>query len=128
MKLFENTGHSGNYNWVDKNNVAAGFDMSSSCCENYGYEYTNTPGGEVIVNPDIEAYSFDQSFFDDKVVPKQFGDDYGMDGGGAVCFKMVNDKDPEAVLYLTFYNCQNGYYGHGFDFKVGETVLRDGCI
>lgn len=127
MKLFENTGHSGNQNWVDKNNVAAGFNMGASCCENFGFEYAKSPGGTTLGEIDIEGYSFDPNYFEENI-PKVESLGYGFDGGGAVAFKMVNDADPNDIVYLTFYNAHNGYYGHGFDFKIGDKTVHEGYL
>ncbi len=30
--------------------------------------------------------------------------------------------------YLHLYNYHNGYYGHGFQFKVGEKVIAEGGL
>lgn len=127
MRMFKDTGYYGNTNWVDKNGVAAGYSLESSCCENVGFEYSRTPGGKDLGEIDTEPYSFDQTYFNENVEQvESLG--YGFDSGGAVAFKLVKDNDPNDVIYLTFYNCHNGYYGHGFEFKVGENMLHEGTL
>ena len=37
MKFFGQDSYRGRINFVDENNVALGYDYSSSCCENFGY-------------------------------------------------------------------------------------------
>lgn len=49
-----------------------------------------------------------------------------LDAGGMVAFKLVNGAGDEKYLHL--FNCHNGYYGHGFEFKVGDEVVKEGCL
>jgi hypothetical protein len=36
--------------------------------------------------------------------------------------------DGAAEKFVHLFNCHNGYYGHGFGFKVGDTMIREGGL
>jgi hypothetical protein len=115
-------------NFVDKNNVFVGYDLSQDCCEDANWFISDIAEDAVysengyekrkIENPEVEEYVFDTTYF------KQIQPDE-LDKGEMVIFKLINmDK----VLYLHLYNAHNGYYGHGFDAKIGDTSWQDGCL
>ncbi len=41
-------------------------------------------------------------------------------------FKIINSKKEE--LFLVLYNNHNGYYGHGFEFGVGENIIESDIL
>jgi len=44
----------------------------------------------------------------------------------SVLFRIVGKDNSEAFLCL--YNIQNGYYGHGFDMKIGGQNIHLGTL
>lgn len=46
-------------------------------------------------------------------------------GGTMATFKMINGGE---VMYLTIFNDHNGYYSNAFEFKAGETMIKDGYL
>jgi len=122
MKKFE-TGDK--INFVDENNVFVGYDLGQSCCENadwfISYKEETVVYDEKyneIYHPDydIERYNFDKEYFVEIDCPQ-------LDCGGMVRFKLVSNEG--LPLYLHIYNSHNGYYGHGFKFGIGETVIQE---
>jgi hypothetical protein len=72
---------------------------------------------------DWENYEFDPSFF-------QEGEESD-DGGGFAIFKLRPRGFlflTKKTLYLHIYNWHNGYYGHGFEMKVGDEIKHEGCL
>lgn len=120
-------------NFVDINNVFVGFDTHQDCCENAGYFISptedNEPKEDEGIKNGLEDYVFDPDYFVD-VVPKQEGSDYYkyscLEDGGMVRFRLIcQDK---CDLYLHLYNSHNGYYSHGFEFKVDNITKQEGSI
>ena len=119
MKIFE---RDGKINFVDDNNVFVGFDYSQDCCEYFGWSLTREFPidfwkGENGINPD--GYRFDREYFKNEVPGMD------VDAGGAVVFRLVKEEDQ---IFLTLWNCHNGYYRHGFSMECGEESLHAGCI
>lgn len=123
-------GYSASVNFVDKNNVVLGYDMSSSCCECYGWFISDMicteqiEGDESITNPFkdvLDKYAFDKSF-----IQVQHGGG-NLDEGGIAVFKLISD-DGDKPLYVHLWNCQNGYYGHGFKFADDKFVIKEEYI
>lgn len=119
MRIFD--GQSGRINFVDENNVLVGYDMTASCCEDFGwalsiesslpYEKLNYAHiGENGIDP--EGYNFDPVAPSDDVYQK--------------CFRLTNENDSH--IYLILWNDQNGYYDHGFDMKKDDKTLFEGNI
>ena len=48
-----------------------------------------------------------------------------LDGGGVAVFKLTKGEDQ---IFLTLFNVQNGYYGHGFSMTCGNETLHGGTI
>ncbi|MHA1738166.1 MAG: DUF7448 domain-containing protein [Candidatus Heimdallarchaeota archaeon] len=132
MKIFKNEtnewGDGHKINFVDENNVFVGYDMESSCCEKFGWFINNKPTTKLFDDDDeiiervianIDEYSFDINFF----AEYKF-DDYG-DIINIVIFKLVNEDFDE--LYLHLFNCHNGYYSHGFEYKDADEI-RNGDL
>lgn len=125
MQFFKRDGKD---NWVDENNVYLGYDMTQDCCEDASWfvsdgvpKNLDAPSSDF----DWEGWQFDPSFrAEPDLVDPRYG--YGLlDRGGAMTFRIVKGSEQK---YLTLYNCHNGYYGHGFTFKIGETVVEVGSL
>lgn len=123
----ENTSWSDKLNFVDDNNVIVGYDYSQSCCESFGYgfsdcllpEEVDLTGRDLADEDEInlEGYNFDTTFY-------EHGS--GMEDQYYAVFKLV--KPGEKDLYLYLWNHHNGYYAHGFEMKVGEKELYCGSL
>ena len=114
-------------NFVDENNVFLGYDMEQSCCEDANWFISDRvcnryPEDAAIRDTDWSGWVFDTAYFH-QVFDKD--GEYYFDGGSMVVFRIVNG-DREMFVHL--YNCHNGYYGHGFDFKVNDQTIREGCL
>jgi len=70
----------------------------------------------------LSEYVFDKKYFEKDVCVDE--DDY--DDNRCMTFKMTSDEGP--ALYLTIFNCHNGYYTHGFEFKDGEELIKEGGL
>lgn len=127
MRQFEDTGGYRKINWVDRNNIAVGFDYDSSCCENFGYEFSLTPGGKELKSVNLDNYDFDPEYRNEDIKDVE-SLEYGLDSGGAVAFRLINPNDLKDILFLTLYNAHNGYYGHGFTVKIPGQKDYEGCL
>lgn len=114
-------------NFVDENNVYLGYDLDQCCCEDANWFISDRPCNKcpedaAIHDTDWSGWVFDTAYF------QQVFDTDGkwhFDGGSMVIFRIVNG-DREMFIHL--YNVHNGYYGHGFDFKVNDQTIREGCL
>ena len=126
MKIFENQeSWESKVNFVDENNVLVGYDMGQSCCEHADWFIAESPHEDIEdiqeVNVDdinLEGFVFDTSYFKE-VYHGCFED------GGMVIFRL---EGPTFNLYLHLFNCHNGYYSHGFEFKNDGQSIRDGYL
>lgn len=129
MKVFE---QGSKVNFVDDNNVFVGYDIMQDCCEDAGYLFSPMkPSGQSVYTADLDArppnglasYSFDTDFMKRGLVSE-------VDEGDSVTFRLTSSQKapmfPE--IFLTLYNQHNGYYGHGFQFGVGEEVKEEGML
>lgn len=123
MKIFDNEKDwGGKVNFVDENNVVLGYDMYQSCCENFGWFISDKIESEILQQMDsgdagdLSSFVFDTSFYE------EFDIEYD---GGIVVFRIFNETSEK---FIHLFNVHNGYYGHGFDFKVGEQTLQEGWI
>lgn len=135
MKIFnkEPEHWSKKVNFVDENNVVLGYDMGQSCCEHADWFIADKPTlnipdrekdrpGEI----DLPGWNFDTAFFQEVKEIKDSPEDWNkLDSGGMVIFRIVKG-DEEKFIHL--FNCHNGYYSHGFDFKAGEAAIREGSL
>ena len=128
MKVFEKSEstYDSKVNFVDKNNVFVGYDLSQSCCENADWFISKQIRTSVYGNDhetykeeefDTEPYVFDTEFF------KRIDESNELDAGSMVTFKLINE-DTKEERYLHLFNCHNGYYGHGFEFKINDEVIK----
>lgn len=129
MKIFnrEET-FSEKVNFADENNVCLGYDMSQSCCEDADWFISEKEENHVygsdrnhigLQGLNVESYVFDPKYF----VEVEAASD--LDAGGMVRFRLVSGKKE---LFLHIYNNHNGYYGHGFSFKIGEKLKNEGYL
>jgi len=115
-------------NFVDVNNVFVGYNLSQDCCEHADWFISDKQESEARYEeneeerkvPDVTSYNFDKEYFETVQVGGEF------DGGGMVRFRLVAEDKPD--LYLHLYNIHNGYYSHGFEFKINDTVIQSGSI
>ena len=124
MKIIDS--FSNKINFIDKNDVFVGYDLSQNCCEDAGwyitdkiipYTYTNSDIEYHI--PDISNYIFDAEFFREI-------ESIDLDSGNMVVFKLISFMKPD--LYLHLYNSHNGYYGHGFEVKHSGIIIKDDML
>jgi hypothetical protein len=121
VKIFE---RDGKINFVDDNNVFVGFDYNACCCECFGYIISEKIYAENDENVyDLSEYHFDTKFCDTFSTHRGEFDDYYT---RAVVFKMIAENKPDLFLHL--HNTHNGYYGHGFEAKIGGLDWKEGCL
>ena len=124
MKIFDIAGNwSNKVNFVDENNVLVGYDMSSHCCEHADWFISETEDDNVIdgngITEELDIYNFDATYFSEVKTED-------CDCGRMVRFKLVA-KD-KYDLFLHLYNVQNGYYSHGFEFKINDIIFKEGSL
>jgi len=124
MKIFEKTTSTwdSKVNFVDNNDVYVGYDIEQLCFEDAGWFVADkiTPYNRDESSRkeyDVEDYVFDKDFF-------QTVDSDALDEGCMVAFKLVSKGKPDLFLHL--YNCQNGFYGHGFTVKHSGEIVDEG--
>ena len=135
MEIFE---RDGKFNFVDENNVVLGYDNNQDCCEYADYYIVDFEPSTIVFNLEetcsvrnisVKGYVFDTKFFknldDFYYKDGRHWDRGSLDSGGAICFRVVNG---EAQKFIVLFNCHNGYYGHGFEFKEGNEVLKEGVL
>jgi hypothetical protein len=126
MKIFDkNDGiWSDKVNFVDIYNVMLGYDTAQDCCEQAGWFISDGVQNSIVKGIDPESfklvdYSFDRNFF------KHVENRSCFDEGAMVVFRITHFNQEK---FIHLYNCHNGYYGHGFDFKIGDNVIEGGCL
>ncbi len=133
MKIFDsNESWCPKVNFVDNNNVFVGYNMGQSCCENAGWfisdteeekiydEKFNSVSRQEYKEDGLAGYTFDTKYF------KEIDNGSQFDSGGMVRFRLTATNKP--TLYLHLYNCHNGYYGHGFESKIGDQKWKEGTL
>lgn len=136
MKIFD---ESGNWptktNFVDESNRVLGYDRDQNCCEHHDWfiskypefraERYNDPikDSDFLPKPvggvyDLPGWEFDPDFFNE-------GEHSWLDEGGWASFRITNGDDER---FIVIYNSHNGYYGHGFNFKIGDDTKQEGCL
>jgi len=124
IKIFDRTpAFPGKVNFVDERNNLIGFDMSSCCCEDFGWFITDTElsdkkdGGEFT----LEDYHFD--------VHSLKINRYGDDEGGEIIIKLIGKRAKykpgyPRYIYLHIFNKHNGWYNHGFNLKIDDERME----
>jgi hypothetical protein len=122
IKIFE---RDDKINFVDDNNVFVGFDYRACCCECFGYIISEKIDAEIEEKEhDLSEYRFDTNYF--KGIPCKEEDEEIWESTNAVVFKMIAENKPD--LFLKLHNTHNGYYGHGFEAKIGGLNWQEGCL
>lgn len=124
MKIFDTKegAWSEKVNFVDQNNVYLGYDMDQNCCEHADWFIHTEPTSKTLdtKRTDLEDFCFDKKFFHTYEVTCDDSDTTNM-----AVFKITDGKTD---LYIHLFNCHNGYYGHGFDFKINNRLTREGSL
>jgi len=128
MRVFASAGFpwGDKVNFVDGNNVLVGFDTDQSCCEHAGWTILPHPATDAAPAPDplpdLEPY-----YFDTYACPMRGTiPDSILDAGDSISFKLVAHDLPP--LWLTLFNCHNGYYSHGFSQSIGGKLALEGSL
>lgn len=117
-------------NFVDDNNVVLGYDMDQSCCEHADWFIADKPTEAILERKDtpdgtpveLTGWNFDPTYFREVKEIKDNPEDWNkLDSGGMVIFRIVKDG---AEKFIHLFNCHNGYYSHGFDFKAGDVEIK----
>ncbi len=126
MKIFNLTEKfPGKVNFVDENNVCLGYDMYQCCCESANWFISDKKVEVYDVDDDVDELKFDvEDYVFDPTYFEQVNCS-GLDEGDMVRFRIVNGNNE---LFIHIYNCHNGYYGHGFEFKIGDEIKQDGTL
>ena len=134
MRVFNKDGK---VNFVDVTNVFVGYDMRQDCCEYADWFIDVKINYRIPENDsDMESHIDDHNL---ELVNKTFKDfvfDTGFFNGYEdeenetyiVIFKMHHKVKLEEIIYLHLFNCHNGYYKHGFEFKDDDCIIRDGAL
>ena len=139
MKILKNQceGWGNKVNFVDQNNVMVGYDMSQDCCEYadwfMSYEIPKK------IHYDTELQKSQQVVIDEKILDRyvfditkiyEIEDNSCLDDGGAIVFKLIGPGKGVKYkpLFLTLFNIQNGYYGHGFKCEIGGRTIYEGAL
>lgn len=121
MKIFD---RDSKVNFVDENNVLVGFDFSQSCCESPGWSLSRAlPEAQLPVGDNgivTDGFVFDRTFFSNEI-PK----DFDVQEGGIAVFRLMKGEE---VIFLTLWNSQNGYYGHGFEMEHDGIKIKSGIL
>ena len=116
-------------NFIDRHDMFLGFDLSQCCCEETGWfvHDSETPSDDFPASSpveELEGYYFNPFPIEDSPVIEA-PLDYSSDDVESqhVCFEIYHDT--KEVKYLHIYNYHNGYYGHEFILKRGETIIAE---
>ena len=126
MKVLDPTNSvRGRVNFVDVNNVFVGYETDSDCCEDADWYFSTAERNDVPKRlnqdgSDLEDYVFDTSYIKNV-------DSNDVDEGGMVRFRLYVPSTGDEV-FLTLYNIHNGYYGHGFEMKIGKETKIEGTL
>ncbi len=129
MKIFDKNDEWGGekVNFLDDNGVFVGYSLAQDCCEHADWFIANKPQKKLLESsrkPRLKGWNFDPSFFQE-LGQDDMEDKYALDQGGMIIFRMVKGTESK---YLHIFNSHNGYYGHGFEFKIGEEVKHEGSL
>lgn len=122
MKIFtKESGWSEKVNFVDENNVLVGYSMAQHCCEQADWFISDRIEKEIKDKKefDLTNYKFDINFF----VESSEGE---YDELNIAIFRLINNKG--STLFLHLFNCHNGYYSHGFEFKNNNEIIKEGSL
>ena len=120
MKIFD---REGKINFVDENNVFLGYDMGQCCCERADWYISDIETYGVRDRDPKESEGLGGWIFDTKYFKKVDCND--LDEGEMVRFRIFKGAEEK---FIHLFNCHNGYYGHGFEFMVGDEKRLEGCL
>ena len=103
-----------------------GFDMTTDCCESFGWFICSTEPNGIIEdeNPEelkTEGYIFDVNFFKEL----ETSESAYFENGGMVIFRLTNGN---SEMFLALHNTHNGYYSHGFRMHTGGQTIHCGSV
>lgn len=105
-------------NFIDRLDQFVGYDLGQCCCEYADYYIFNSDG--VTLNDD-EVFSHNLIFTEASIeLPenlKEYLKAEGVYEDDCVTFKLAGLT---GVYYLVLFNVHNGYYAHGYTFKIGD--------
>lgn len=115
-------------NFVDENNVMLGYDMRQACCEYAGWFIADKRHEQIPTSieapAELPGWNFDPEWFERGTI--EFTEEHESRGTGALCLFRIVKGDAEQFIHL--FNCHNGFYAHGFEFKTDEAVLQTGQL
>jgi len=129
MKIFNKVGgFESKVNFVDENNVVLGYNLQQSCCEHADWFIASRPNNKIPRRfsrsnnkkapvPNLAGWLFDKTYF------KECGQSDNYDH--MAIFRIVRGKQKK---YIHIFNCHNGYYSHGFEFKSANEIIKDGHL
>lgn len=124
----ESGGHH-SLNFVDDRNRLVGYEYEQQCCEDFGYVFIKSgPDIDVdeICNSGESGYGRDVSKYKAVESPDlsnaYFAEEQPLIEDGKFRIEGCAECD-----WLVLFNYHNGYYSHGFKFKVGDDVT-DGVL
>ncbi len=114
-------------NFVDNHNVMLGYDIDQQCCEQADWFIASRPNQKIPARfnrsnqkkaptPNLTGWRFDTKYFKQVQVETD---------SHIAIFRIIRGKKKK---YIHIFNCHNGYYGHGFEFKVGGDVVKEGSL
>ena len=111
-------------NFVDENNVFLGYDDYDDCCSDGGWFLADKPDewlkDSFKEEPmDLPGWIFDTKYFRKFSSPEHDAED------DSAQFRIVNGNQEK---FITLYNLHNGYYGKGFEFKIGDQIIKDDTL
>jgi len=120
MKYFESANgiYHEKHNFVDEHNVFVGYDSTHDCCEHADWFLSPEPKLEFDAYEDTdkeldwENWEFDTTWKVVEAEPEH------LEYGGVAIFRLRRNDGGSSRMYLHLFNSQNGYYGHGFEYKV----------
>lgn len=119
-------------NFVDHRNRFIGFDLTSQCCEDFGWFITTTkPTQEHLAKPeflsgdsitDLDVFLQDYTFIEE---PPVIHPAPNYDCGGSISHRIEKlEEDLQTPktknAWIVLYNYHNGYYSHGWCSNVDQ--------
>lgn len=125
MKVFyKGDKYNSKVNFVDENNVFIGYDEYDDCCSDGGWFISDKKDDWLQESFKEQAMEIPGFIFDTKYF-NEISHNEHTDSGGVVQFRLFKDSEEK---FLTLYNCHNGYYGKGFDFKICDEIIKEGTL
>lgn len=94
-------------NYVDDNNLFAGFETDQQCCESATHRIEDSEGN--IIEPENGNVFYDLLFTGELPEESEFDDT-------CTAHIPLKHETTNERYYLVFENCHNGYYAHGYEF------------